>query len=117
MISNKIKRQITDVEENVGANLLNLNEATYSAAVAGHDALVDFIHQHEREYVEYVRQNCGGYAESEVIKEFGYDEPEKPSVLGKIAEAREEQKKANAEGRENPAPGKKKPSRGRDEAL
>ena len=114
MISNRIKRQITDVEENIGANLLNLNEATYSAAVAGHDDLVDFIHRHEQEYVEYVRLNCHGYADSEAIKEFGYDEPEKPSVLGKIAEAREAQKKAKAEGRRKPAPDKKKPSRGEE---
>jgi len=108
IISKKIKRQITDVEENIGANLLNLNEATYSAAVGGHDELVDFIHQHEQEYDEYVRQNYNGYADSTVIKEFGYDEPEKPSVLGQIAKAREAQKKTKAEGHKNPAHGKKK---------
>jgi len=117
IISEKIKRQITDVEENIGTNLLNLNEATYSAAVAGHDELVDFIHQHEQEYVEYIRRNCNGYAESEVVKEFGYDEPEKPSVLGRIAEAREKQRREKAESREKPVSQRKKSSRGRDEVL
>ena len=117
MISNKIKRQITDVEENIGANLLNLNEVTYSAAVAGHDGLVDFIHSHEQEYVEYVRRNCSGYAESEVIKEFGYDEQKKPSVLDRIAEAREEQRREKTSGNVKTASGKEKPKRSKDEEL
>jgi hypothetical protein len=117
-ISEKIKRQIKYVEENIGANLLNLNEAAYAAAVAGRDDLVDFIHRHEREYVDYVRQNCEGYATSEVIKEFGCpEEPEKPSVLGKIAEAREQQRRTKTEGRKKNAPGKKKQPRGKGEEL
>ena len=43
-------------------------------------------------------------------------EGEKPSVLGRIAEAREEQRRADGN-REKSAPGKVKPSRGKDEEL
>jgi hypothetical protein len=85
MVGKIIQRQIKYVEEEVGANLLNLNEATYYAAVAGRDALVEFIHAHEQEYVDYVRQNCSGYADREVVKEFGYDdgpEPEETEGMG-----------------------------------